>query len=144
MLLFHLQKHIPITLLYKNESGFLLSFIIHSRFFVLPRLSYKQLPQKTCQPCNIFYRTAYVTAVGLKSLRVSSHERRNELKPVWDFIWVENLTSVFSQLFTFVHMNWGEMKLKTVWISYWSFWPKWNFKLAWDFHANIIYPQRNE
>ena len=63
--------------------------------------------------------------------RVRSHERRNELKPLWDFISVENLTSVFSQLFTFVHMNWGEMKLKTVWISYRSFWSKWNFKPAW-------------
>ena len=74
-----------------------------------------------------------------KFLRVRSHERRNELKPVWDFISVENLTSVFSQLFTCVHMNWGEMKLKTVWISYWSFWPKLNFKPAWDFHVNILH-----
>ena len=38
----------------------------------------------------------------------------------------------------------GEMKLKTVWISYRSFWPTWNFKPAWDFHLNIIYPKRNE
>ena len=44
-------------------------------------------------------------------IRVRSYERWNELKPVWDFISVENLTSVFSQLFTCVHMNWGEMKL---------------------------------
>ena len=78
------------------------------------------------------------------TLRVRSYERRNELKPVWDFILVENLTSVFSQLFTCVHMNWGEMKLKTVWISYRSFWLKWNFKPAWDFHVNIIYPKRDE
>ena len=35
------------------------------------------------------------------------------------------------------------MKLKTVWILYRSFRPKWNFKLAWDFHVNIIYPKRN-
>ena len=84
----------------------------------------------------------------LKS-RVCSHERRNEVKPAWDFISVENLTSVFSQLFTCVRMNWGEMNLKTVWmfqtqtrwmlhlicmgvwnsmrvyISYRSFWQKW-------------------
>ena len=49
-----------------------------------------------------------------------------KLKPVWNFILVENLTSVFSQLFTCVHMNWGEMKLKPVWISYRSFWLKQN------------------
>ena len=73
------------------------------------------------------------------SLRVLWHERRNELKPVWDFISVENLTAVFSQLFTCVYMNCGKMKLKTVWIWYWSIWPKWNFKPAWDFHVNIIY-----
>ena len=77
-------------------------------------------------------------------MRVRSHERRNELKPEWDFISVENLTLVFSQLFTCVHMNWGEMKLKTVWISYRSFWPKVNLKAAWDFHVNIIYAKRNE
>ena len=69
--------------------------------------------------------------------RVPSHDRWNELKPVWDFISVENLTSVSSQLFTCVHMNWGEMKLKMVWILYRSFWPKWNFKPAGDFHLNI-------
>ena len=34
------------------------------------------------------------------------------------------------------------MKLKTVWISYWSFWPKWNFKPARDFHR--IYLKRNK
>ena len=44
-------------------------------------------------------------------IRVRSYERWNELKSVWDFISVENLTSVFSQLVTCVHMNWGEMKL---------------------------------
>ena len=60
--------------------------------------------------------------------RVRSDERHNKLKPVWDFILVKNLTSVFSQLFTCVHMNWGQMKLKTVWISYRSFWSKWIFK----------------
>ena len=46
--------------------------------------------------------------------------------------------SVFSQLFTFVHMKWGKMKLKPVWMSYWSFWPKWNFRPAWNFHANNL------
>ena len=51
---------------------------------------------------------------------------------------VENLTSVFSQLFTFVHMKWGKMKLKPVWMSYWSFWAKWNFRPAWNFHANNL------
>ena len=63
---------------------------------------------------------------------------------VEDFILVENLTSVFSQPFIFVHMNWGEMKVKLIWISNQSFWPKWNCKLAWDFHVNKIYPKRNE
>ena len=55
-----------------------------------------------------------------------------------------NLTLVFRQFFTCVHMNWGEMNLKTVCISYRPFWPKWNFKPAWDFHVNIIYPKRNK
>ena len=45
------------------------------------------------------------------------------------------------QCFLYVHMNWDEMKLKPVWISYRSFWPKWNFILAWDFHVNKIYPK---
>ena len=52
----------------KNESDFLLSFIIHSRFFVPPRLSYKQLLKDICQPYRICYRKAYVTAAGFKSL----------------------------------------------------------------------------
>ena len=82
--------------------------------------------------------------LNVMTLRVRSHERRNELKPVWDFISVENLISVFSQLFTCVHMNWSKMKLKTVWTSYRSFWPKWNFKPAWDFHVNIIFLKQNE
>ena len=80
------------------------------------------------------------TSVPLRSSRserVRSHEkrneRRNELKPVWDLISVKNLTSVFSQLFTYIHINWDEMKLKPAWISYWLFCPKWNFKPAWDF-----------
>ena len=61
--------------------------------------------------------------------RVCSHERRNEL--IWnDFISVENLTSVFSQLFTCVQVNWGGMKLKTLRISYRSFWQKLNFILG--------------
>ena len=57
-----------------------------------------------------------------KFIRVVSHKGRNELKLVWDFMSVENLTSMFSQLFTCIHMNWGEIKLKPVWISYQSFW----------------------
>ena len=57
---------------------------------------------------------------SISFLRVRSQERQNELKPVWDFISVENL-------FTCVPMNWSEMKLKTVWVSYRSFWHKWNF-----------------
>ena len=32
-------------------------------------------------------------------------------------------------------MNWGEMKLKTAWISYRSFWPKLDFKPSWDFYV---------
>ena len=54
-------------------------------------------------------------------IRVLSHESRNELKPVWDFISVENLTSLFSQLVPCVHMSWGKTKLKQVSISYRSF-----------------------
>ena len=38
------------------------------------------------------------------SLRIRTHESRNELKPVWDFILIENLTSVPCQLFTCVHI----------------------------------------
>ena len=56
MLLFHLQKHVPIIVLQRNESGFRLCFIIHSRFFVPSRLSFKQLPKNTCQPYKICYR----------------------------------------------------------------------------------------
>ena len=37
-------------------------------------------------------------------MRGETHERRNELKPVW-ISPVENLTSVFSQIFTCVHIN---------------------------------------
>ena len=36
MLLFHLQQHVPITVLQRNESGSLLCFIIHSRFLSHP------------------------------------------------------------------------------------------------------------
>ena len=43
---------------------FLLCFIIHSRFFVPPRVSYKQLLKNTCQPYKIWYRKAYVTATS--------------------------------------------------------------------------------
>ena len=39
------------------------------------------------------------------SFRVRSLGRRNELKPVRDFTSLENLTSVYSQLFTCAHMN---------------------------------------
>ena len=78
------------------------------------------------------------------TLRILSYESRNKLKPVWDFILAENLTSVFSQLFTCAHMNWGKMKLKLVWISCSSFWPKWNFRPAWNLHVNRIYPKWNE
>ena len=45
-------------------------------------------------------------------------------------------------VFRWIEAKW--LELKAVWISYRSFWPKWNFKLAWDFHVNIIYPKRNE
>ena len=55
---------------------------------------------------------------------------------IWEVKWTQagmrfhfgqNFTLAFSQLFTCVHMNWCKMKLKTVWISYWSFRQKWNF-----------------
>ena len=49
---------------------------------------------------------------------------------------------MFNQLFTYLHLNWGEMKLKAVWISYQSFWSKWSLKLVWDFHVNKIYPKQ--
>ena len=71
-------------------------------------------------------------------------KRWNELKLIWDFISVENFTSVFSQLFTCTHMNWDEMKVNTEWISYRSFWPKWKFKPTWDFNVKQIYPKWNE
>ena len=45
----------------------LLCFIIHSRFFAPPRLSYEQLLESTCQPYKIWYKKAYVTATGFKS-----------------------------------------------------------------------------
>ena len=31
-------------------------------------------------------------------------------------------TLVFSHLFTCIHINWGKLKIKLVWISYWSLW----------------------
>ena len=79
-------------------------------------------------------------------LRVRSYKRRNELKPVSNFILVENLTrcSVSSLLVFFTcYLNWEKTKLKPVWISYQSFWLKWSFKSAWDFHVNKIYQKRN-
>ena len=36
------------------------------------------------------------------------------------------------------------MKLKAAWISYRSFWPKWNFEPPWDFYMNRICPKRTE
>ena len=71
----------------------------------------------------------FPATIPIVAVRVCSHERRNEL--IWnDFISVENLTSVFSQLFTCVQVNWGGMKLKTLRISYRSFWQKLNFILG--------------
>ena len=93
----------------------------------------------SCEYYEIFKTPILKNIWERLDLRVRSHERQNELKLVWDFILVENLTSVLIQLFTCVHMNWDEMKLKTVWISHRLFWPKWNFKPAWDFHVNISY-----
>ena len=46
-------------------------------------------------------------------MRVRSHKRRNELNQVKDFILVENLIPLFTQLFTHIHMNWGKMKFQT-------------------------------
>ena len=48
---------------------FLLCFIIHSRFFVLSCLSCKQFLKNTCQPYKIWYRKAYATATGFRSLQ---------------------------------------------------------------------------
>ena len=49
---------------------------------------------------------------------------------------------MFTQLFTCLHLNWGRMKLKAVWISYRSFWLKWSLKLVWHFHVNKIYSKQ--
>ena len=70
-----------------------------------------------------------------------SQERRNELKPVRDFISVDSFFSVFRQLFTCVHMNWGEMKLKPVWIPYPSFRPKWKFQIGMRFSCEHNLPE---
>ena len=48
---------------------FLLCFIIHSRFFVPSCLSYKQFLKNTCQPYKTWYRKAYATATGFRSLQ---------------------------------------------------------------------------
>ena len=48
---------------------FLLCFIIHSRFFVPSCLSCKQFLKNTCQPYKIWYRKAYATATGFRSLQ---------------------------------------------------------------------------
>ena len=69
MLLFHLEKHVLITVLQRDESGSLLYFNIQSHFFVPSRPSYKQLLKNTCQPCKICYIKAYVATTDLKSLR---------------------------------------------------------------------------
>ena len=90
-------------------------------------------------PVSVYFlfRVCYITGQRSQfTVRVHSHERRNELKAVRDFISVENLASVFSQLFTRVHMNWGEMKLKTVSISALYF-----HILSWHFF--IVFHQKN-
>ena len=51
-----------------KKEVFLLCFIIHSRFFVPSRLSYRQHVKNACQPYKLWYRKAYVTAAGFKSL----------------------------------------------------------------------------
>ena len=51
-----------------KKEVFPLCFIIRSRFFVPPRLSYRQHLKNACQPCKLWYRKAYVTATGFKSL----------------------------------------------------------------------------
>ena len=92
------------------------------------------------QVATLFCSSNYLLDVYL---RVRPYERRNELKPIWDFISVENIQfGVQSALYLCSHEC--SMKLKPVWISYRSFWPKWNFKQTWDFHVNKIYPKRNE
>ena len=45
-------------------------------------------------------------------------EMMNELKLVQDFISVESLTLLFSHLVIYAHMNWGETKLKTVYMHF--------------------------
>ena len=46
---------------------------------------------------------------------------RGEMNSVWNFISVENLSPVFSQPLSCVHMNWGKMKLKPLWIYFGHF-----------------------
>ena len=48
------------------------------------------------------------------NIKVCSHERPNELKPVWDFISVENLISLFSRcsvlVFTWIEVKWNSKR----------------------------------
>ena len=104
------------------------------------RISNKYIFKTPLQITTLFCSSNYLLDVYL---RERPHERRNELKPIWDFISVENIQfGVQSALYLCSHEC--SMKLKPVWISYRSFWPKWNFKQTWDFHVNKIYPKRNE
>ena len=102
----------------------------------------------SCEFCELYKDTFFTehlwTTASACWIKTTFTWEAKWIQTVMRFHLVENLTSVFSQLFICVHMNWGEMKLKTMWISYRSFWPKWKSKPAWDFHVNRIYPKRNE
>ena len=96
--------------------------ILHSHNLTFP--TFDQL-FRSCCVCMfryiytyfIYYINIYLTSYLYLRLYQVVTKQRNELKPIWEFISAENLSSVFSELFICVHMNWGEMKVKTVWIS---------------------------
>ena len=71
---------------------FLPCFIIHSRFFVPSRLSYKQLLKNTCQPYKIWCRKAYV-ALSIFNIRekvirlISLHREKDQTKNFFHFLY---------------------------------------------------------
>ena len=79
------------------------------------------------------------------NIRVRSHEKRSELKPVWNFSSVENPVrcSVTSLLvLTWIEAKWNSNRCGCHFGHETS---KWNFKTTtWDSHMNKIYPKRKE